>query len=214
MGHLDSRRLTLEELAEIRPIVSKTKQQSCFGCGNGTTADPFTWEEYQTMVSAGTWNGGCYLGEGGETTDEEDDEDDTCSTTDSSPMESNCLAYALAAALGTISWGAIYMKMVEFYSENIFTNPVSNGAPLGYELPFIQNYFSNATYIEKDSIPNGPINDILSIYRPSGQTDYHVVNGLSKSDDLIFVKDPQQNQQYFIPTQDSTLDIRYIKLNK
>ena len=48
----------LSELAKTMPVIEESLQMSYVGGGNGTSANPYTQEEYESMVSSGIWNGG------------------------------------------------------------------------------------------------------------------------------------------------------------
>ena len=49
---------SLNELAKTMPVIEESLQMSYVGGGNGTSANPYTQEEYESMVSSGIWNGG------------------------------------------------------------------------------------------------------------------------------------------------------------
>ncbi|MFK2339829.1 hypothetical protein ACIXMT_17265 [Bacteroides fragilis] len=51
-------RKSLNELAKTMPVIEESLQMSYVGGGNGTSANPYTQEEYESMVSSGIWNGG------------------------------------------------------------------------------------------------------------------------------------------------------------
>jgi hypothetical protein len=42
MEKLKLKRLTLDELEKVMPIVEKKEQQECVGGGNGTPSNPYT----------------------------------------------------------------------------------------------------------------------------------------------------------------------------
>ena len=64
MRKLKLKRLTLNELAEIMPIVSENEQQEYEGGGNGTSGNPYTYAEYESLLNAGRWTGGYVVGMG------------------------------------------------------------------------------------------------------------------------------------------------------
>ena len=51
-------RKSLNELAKTMPVIEESLQMSYVGGGSGTSANPYTQEEYESMVSSGIWNGG------------------------------------------------------------------------------------------------------------------------------------------------------------
>lgn len=53
---------TLAELAREMSILSEQDQYSYYGGGNGSSFDPYTYEEYQNLVFSGSWHGGYVLG--------------------------------------------------------------------------------------------------------------------------------------------------------
>ena len=189
MGNLDSRRLTLEELAEIKPIVSRMKQQSCFGCGDGTSADPFTWEEYQSMVSAETWKGGFYIGEDGETN--EDAVSTSGGSTSNSGDDNHCVALAISNAPGGTAF-----SIVKKYVEDLFG--ANQGVPENSLFSVIKKFFQNAQTISRESLQNGNIEDTLLWYKlPNG--DLHMVNGVFNQNDTILIKTGNM-PGYLLPT--------------
>lgn len=59
------RRITLKDLQALAnelPLVGEREQRGLVGGGTGSNLDPFTQNEYQTMLDEGTWNGGFVLG--------------------------------------------------------------------------------------------------------------------------------------------------------
>ena len=61
MANLNAPRLSLDELAAVMPIVEKRKLQQCFGCGDGTAGNPYTWGEAEALMDSGYWIGGYVL---------------------------------------------------------------------------------------------------------------------------------------------------------
>lgn len=62
------RRITLKDLQALAnelPLVGEREQRGLVGGGTGSNMDPFTQDEYQTMLDEGTWNGGFVLGSEG-----------------------------------------------------------------------------------------------------------------------------------------------------
>lgn len=57
-------RQSLDELAKMLPVIEKNHQLGYVGGGNGTSADPYTMVEYESMLSGGNWNGGYVEGMG------------------------------------------------------------------------------------------------------------------------------------------------------
>ena len=57
-------RKSLDELALIMPVLSGDVQRRYVGGGDGSKENPFTEEEYDSMVNAGTWDGGYVEGWG------------------------------------------------------------------------------------------------------------------------------------------------------
>ena len=57
-------RKSLDELALIMPVLSEDVQRRYVGGGDGSKENPFTEEEYDSMVNAGTWDGGYVEGWG------------------------------------------------------------------------------------------------------------------------------------------------------
>lgn len=55
-------RQSLEELRKLVPTLSYSEQTLYVGGGTGTPQDPYTFEEYQNLVSSGTWLGGFVAG--------------------------------------------------------------------------------------------------------------------------------------------------------
>ena len=53
---------SLSELAESKEIISFLEQKSYVGGGSGTTTDPYTQNEFETIVGNGNWAGGYVLG--------------------------------------------------------------------------------------------------------------------------------------------------------
>ena len=53
---------SLSELAESKEIISFLEQKSYVGGGSGTTTDPYTQNEFETIVGNGNWTGGYVLG--------------------------------------------------------------------------------------------------------------------------------------------------------
>lgn len=54
----------LQSLAHTMAYVSETEQRYFVGGGTGGNLDPFTYKEYENMLSDGTWNGGFVLTDG------------------------------------------------------------------------------------------------------------------------------------------------------
>lgn len=57
---------SLEELAKSLPVIEKSIQMGFIGGGNGTSADPYTLAEFDSMSDSGNWNGGFVMGLNGE----------------------------------------------------------------------------------------------------------------------------------------------------
>ncbi len=53
---------SLSELAESKEIISFREQKSYVGGGSGTDTDPYTQQEFETIVQNGNWTGGWVLG--------------------------------------------------------------------------------------------------------------------------------------------------------
>ncbi|NLX80223.1 MAG: hypothetical protein GXZ03_01475, partial [Proteiniphilum sp.] len=51
-------RKSLDELALIMPVLSEDVQRRYVGGGDGSEDNPFTEEEYDSLINAGTWKGG------------------------------------------------------------------------------------------------------------------------------------------------------------
>ena len=51
-------RKNLDELAKVMPVLSETEQRMFVGGGSGTASDPYTMEEFESMLISGTWEGG------------------------------------------------------------------------------------------------------------------------------------------------------------
>lgn len=54
-------RKNLDELAKVMPVICESKQREFVGGGSGTSCDPYTYEEFERMLSSGTWQGGYVL---------------------------------------------------------------------------------------------------------------------------------------------------------
>ena len=48
----------LSELAKTMPVIEESLQMSYVGGGNGTSANPYTKVEFDSMLSNDNWNGG------------------------------------------------------------------------------------------------------------------------------------------------------------
>lgn len=48
----------LEKLHREQGLLSKEMQRHYVGGGNGSLSDPYTMDEYYTMLNSGTWTGG------------------------------------------------------------------------------------------------------------------------------------------------------------
>lgn len=57
---------SLEELAKSLPVIEKSIQMGFIGGGNGTSSDPYTLAEFDSMSDSGNWNGGFVMGLNGE----------------------------------------------------------------------------------------------------------------------------------------------------
>ncbi|MDD2283958.1 MAG: hypothetical protein PHQ11_00955 [Paludibacter sp.] len=57
-------RKSLDELAKTLPVIEKNFQTSFIGGGSGTSADPYTAAEFDSMLSNNNWNGGYVEGMG------------------------------------------------------------------------------------------------------------------------------------------------------
>lgn len=55
---------SLDELAKTLPIIEKEVQKTYIGGGTGTSSDPYTIAEFDSMCSNGTWVGGYVEGWG------------------------------------------------------------------------------------------------------------------------------------------------------
>lgn len=51
-------RKSLDEMAATMPRIDETGQSSFVGGGTGTKEDPYTFEEYNSLLNAGGWTGG------------------------------------------------------------------------------------------------------------------------------------------------------------
>lgn len=51
-------RKNLDELVVLMPVISEIQQRSYFGGGNGSIEDPYTFQEYNYILTSGFWNGG------------------------------------------------------------------------------------------------------------------------------------------------------------
>ena len=54
---------SLDEMAKAMRMINKMEQHSFVGGGNGTKEDPYTFEEYNSLLDAGVWAGG-FVGSG------------------------------------------------------------------------------------------------------------------------------------------------------
>ena len=54
----------LSELAKTMPVIEESLQMSYVGGGNGTSANPYTKVEFDSMLSNDNWNGGYVEGMG------------------------------------------------------------------------------------------------------------------------------------------------------
>lgn len=52
---------SLDELEKVMPVICESKQREFVGGGSGTNCDPYTYEEFERMLSSGTWQGGYVL---------------------------------------------------------------------------------------------------------------------------------------------------------
>lgn len=57
-------RQSLDEMAKTLPVIEKKSQTGYVGGGNGTSAEPYTYDEYDNLLSYGSWNGGYVEGIG------------------------------------------------------------------------------------------------------------------------------------------------------
>lgn len=51
-------RKSLDELAKMLPVIEESFQMSYVGGGDGTSANPYTVTEFDSMCSSDNWNGG------------------------------------------------------------------------------------------------------------------------------------------------------------
>ncbi|BAR49077.1 hypothetical protein TFKS16_1509 [Tannerella forsythia KS16] len=57
-------RKSLDELAKTLPVIEEASQMHYVGGGDGTSANPYTQYEYNTMLNSNSWNGGYVEGIG------------------------------------------------------------------------------------------------------------------------------------------------------
>ncbi|MDR0602737.1 MAG: hypothetical protein LBG80_00360 [Bacteroidales bacterium] len=64
MKKLELKRLTIDEMAEIMPIIEKSEQERMLGGGDGSSGNPYTWDEYEYLADNDNWYGGYVEGSG------------------------------------------------------------------------------------------------------------------------------------------------------
>lgn len=143
---------SLEELAQVMPVLCEKLQTTFVGGGNGTQNDPYSEYEYDAMLASGSWNGGFvenwgYVSDSGDAviTGNYINNGDSGSYLPNIPIGSDIatpMGVILSITEETLNKGGIYVRV------------------LNYGLTFTQIYNSNANMINSKELSTDEIYNI------------------------------------------------------
>ncbi|MDR0602739.1 MAG: hypothetical protein LBG80_00370 [Bacteroidales bacterium] len=184
MKKLELKRLTIAEMAEIMPIIEKSEQERMLGGGDGSSGNPYTWDEYEYLADNDNWSGGYVEGAGY-----------TGAQANIYADSTHCVAYALA------NLGGVNLNYAISYLDSLYG---SDGVPSSAIDTIITFFYPNATRVERSSLSTGPIANTFIWFTTSDSTG-HAVNGLwnNYGEELIYSDPQNSNNINYISETDS-----------
>lgn len=160
---MKKRKLTKKNLAELAkkmPVLSEDLQRSFVGGGDGSQSNPFTIQEYDSMVASGTWQGG-YVEGWGYTF-----EDLNCTASGQIRSEFNSVVPAYYFAEGVSIRGTSYVNGFTYIQNGQMYISVTNASN-----PYLDGVIANG-YIEiivnGSSVSTGILTNPSSIIYQTG----------------------------------------------
>jgi hypothetical protein len=171
-------------MAEIMPIIEKSEQERMLGGGDGSSGNPYTWDEYEYLADNNNWSGG-YVEGAGYTGAQAN-----IYAYDQNDCWWRCMAYVKSCG-GNYSASAAVALAMEYYGNGFNANNYAFSGNYYDATSYVSGYVTNGSYCSSQVLVFDPTT--VSGWEGVAGT-RHAVVVIDYTGDVVNVFDPRSDE--------------------